>query len=205
MTQQYSVSEPPAKTSLGFICSPISELTSLNTSRPLPVFHSESRRRSRHPAGLEALPREALALVAYHLVVDDQGIGRHPSCLLSLLLTARTIHQAISFENNPQLYNSLFRATFDHAALTRRYQWMKHHLADVAGRGTKMFDLFSDPRSWAIDYQTRWEQSTRMRIVAKLGSMEIPGLCDQKQMYTDLWNVWFLLTENGKSTSPYTG
>jgi hypothetical protein len=37
--------------------------------------------------------------------------------------------------------------------------WMQKHLAQQAGRGRKIFDLFSDPRSWAIDYKTRWEFS----------------------------------------------
>ena len=53
-------------------------------------------------------------------------------------------------------------------------KWMVNHLADVAGRGRKVFDLFSDPKSWAIDYKTRWEMTWRMRQVAKHSTFQIP-------------------------------
>jgi hypothetical protein len=149
---------------------------------------------------LAALPREILTQIAFHLVVDDDGLGQHPSPLIPFLLSCRAVHEAISFGNNPQLYNRLFRATFDHKALERRYGWMKEHLSDVAGRGKESFDLFADPRSWAIDYKVRWEQSWRMRQVVKHAKIEVPGVCDLEQLTADLWNVWFLLTENGEVT-----
>jgi hypothetical protein len=65
--------------------------------------------------------------------------------------------------------------------------------------GKKMFKLFDDPRSWAIDYRTRWEMARRMKRVVKHGKLYMPGLCDQETVLGDLWNVWFLLTENGES------
>ncbi|WVW80035.1 hypothetical protein I302_102008 [Kwoniella bestiolae CBS 10118] len=179
---------------------------------------------------LEALPRELLALVGYYLVIENEhhqpveesstrGYDKHPSKLSPLLFVSKTIYESICFDNNPQLYNRLFRATFDVEALDRRYQWMKKNLIkpppppastasaeqnDVDGKGKgkeankskKIFDLFSDPRSWAIDYRTRWEQSYRMRQVSKLCRIEIPGICDKEAYVADLWNVWFLLTEN---------
>ena len=146
----------------------------------------------------ENLPRDIHALVAFHLVVDDNGLGRHPALLIPLFLTSRVVYDSISFDNNPQLYNKLFRATFDTSALDRRYNWMVIHLADMAGRGRKIFDLFSDPRSWAIDYKTRWDLSWRMREVVRRDTLEIPGVCDKDQLAADHWNVWFILTENGK-------
>ncbi|WWC60195.1 uncharacterized protein I303_102760 [Kwoniella dejecticola CBS 10117] len=162
---------------------------------------------------LECLPRELLALIAFHLVTEgrqeeenDEIYGKHPSNLLPLLFTSKSIYEAICFDNNPQLYNSLFRATFDTKALDRRYHWMKKHLHrpppsnpngnGEKAKGKKVFDLFADPRSWAIDYKTRWEQSFRMRQVAKYCRIEIPGVCDKEAYVADLWNVWFLLTEN---------
>ncbi|WWC97065.1 hypothetical protein V866_003942 [Kwoniella sp. B9012] len=191
---------------------------------------------------LESLPRELLALVGFYLVIDDEhGSGKqdevkrydkHPSKLLPLLFVSKTIYEQICFDNNPQLYNRLFRATFDVQALDRRYQWMKKNLTKPSpasnstsdssststtnanadstgnsaiskpdGKNRKIFDLFSDPRSWAIDYRTRWEQSYRMRQVSKQSRIEIPGICDKEAYVADLWNVWFLLTENdGKNT-----
>ena len=76
---------------------------------------------------------------------------------------------------------------------------MVKHLSSMAGRGRKVFDLFSDPRSWAIDYKTRWEQSYRMREVVKHGGFDIPGISSRELLVADLWNIWFLLTENGAS------
>jgi len=175
--------------------SPMSDLSPPTTARSLYAVPGANRRtRSR----LETLPRALLAHIAYLVVVDNQGVGRHPSQLIPLQLTCRTIYNCISFDNNAQLYNNLFRATFDSSALDRRYEWMTKHVADMAGRGRKIFDLFADPRSWAIDYKTRWEQSWRMREVAKQQRLEIPGVSSRDQLVADLWNVWFLLTENGE-------
>ncbi|WWD16640.1 hypothetical protein CI109_101070 [Kwoniella shandongensis] len=209
------------KTSLEFIITrPTSQSGSSSTSTPTmirdgiaPVFHpapapstptpkpqtTSLASSSSAPKGkktLESLPRELLALVAFHLVVDDQGYGSHPCSLLPFLHTSRTIHEAISFDNNPQLYHRLFQATFDYAALDRRYNWMVQHLSTQAGKGKKLFNLFADPRSWAIDYRSRWESCMRMRKVAEYKKVEIPGVCDKATFIADLWNVWFLLTED---------
>lgn len=177
-------------------------------------------------ASLDALPRNLLGKVAYHLVVDDDGIGRDPSALLPLLMTSKSIHSALMFDEYPQLYYDLYCATFDHAALTRRFNWMAATMAASAkrppppggpggpgggnghgppgggdGKGKKMFKLFDDPRSWAIDYRSRWDMARRMKKVINFGKLFVPGVCDREQMTADLWHVWFLLTENGESIS----
>jgi len=87
--------------------------------------------------------------------------------------------------------------TFDFKALERRYSWMIQHLSDVAGRGRQVFDLFSDPKSWAIDYKTRWGMARRMKLIVEFDKVDLDGVCDRKQLEADLWNIWFLLTENG--------
>ena len=202
---------------------------------------------------LSLLPRNLLGLVAYHLVVDDHGIGRDPSPLLPLLLTSRAIYSALTFDEYPQLYYDLYCATFDHAALQRRFNWMAKTMSGAASaaaaaaakppppgglsgsggpsggqgrsggggpvypnaagtaeaggngngngppKGKKMFKLFDDPRSWAIDYKTRWEMARRMKKVVRYGRLYVPGVCDKEAVLGDLWNVWFLLTENGES------
>lgn len=176
-------------------------------------------------ASLDALPRNLLGQVAYYLVVDENGIGRDPSALLPLLKTCKSIHSALMFDEYPQLYYDLYCATFDHAALTRRFNWMAATMAASAkpppppggpggpgggnghgppggggAKGKKMFKLFDDPRSWAIDYRARWDMARRMKKVIKFGKLYVPGVCDREQMTADLWHVWFLLTENGEST-----
>lgn len=60
-----------------------------------------------------------------------------------------------------------------------------------------ILDLLSERRPWAIDYIARWEMSRRMTQIAKLGRVEIPGICDRAQFMEDMWTVWFLVTENG--------
>jgi hypothetical protein len=37
-----------------------------------------------------------------------------------------------------------------------------------------------------------------MREVAKHQRHEIPGVSSKERLVADLWNVWFMLTENGK-------
>lgn len=168
-------------------------------------------------AGLEALPRNLLGQVAYYLVVDEHGVRRDPSALLPLLKTSKTIYSALRFDEYPQLYHDLYCATFDHAALQRRFNWMAATMAASGGGGAKpppgggggggggpgkkMFKLFDDPRSWAIDYKSRWEMARRMKKVSQFGKLYVPGLCDKEQTNADMWNVWFLLTENGESQS----
>ena len=193
MARPHPIHTAANKASLDFLCSSQSSMLSPYVTPPFLSMSTKPR------STLERLPRDVLALIAFHLVVDDSGIGRHPSALMPLYLTCRVMYDAICFDNNPKLYYNLFRATFDYTALTRRYGWMVKNIADVAGRGRKIFDLFSDLRSWAIDYKTRWDQSWRMRQVVKHGRIEIQGICDSEQLTADLWNIWFLLTENGES------
>ncbi|WVQ94536.1 hypothetical protein IAU59_001615 [Kwoniella sp. CBS 9459] len=192
------------KNSLDFICSPTA------SPQPLPdsvSFHASPRSMTPSPpaasskpgssARLASLPRELLAHIAYDVVVDESGDVGHPSALLPLFLTSKSIYDAVCFDNNPQLYHSLFCATFDTAALNRRYLWMKSNLAKAPGGAKKKtFDLFADPRSWAFDYRTRWEMSSRLRQVGKVVTIDVPGVCDRDAFVADLWNIWFLLTEN---------
>lgn len=143
---------------------------------------------------LDALPPELLSRTALHLVAASPR--RHPSALLPLFLTCRAVYHAISLPNNPQLYKDLYFATFDYSAVLRRCQWMETH---IFKDGYNILNLLSDPRLWALDYTTRWEMSRRMRQIAKLGRVEIPGVCDRRQFMQDMWTVWFLVTENGAS------
>ncbi|KAK4685690.1 hypothetical protein P7C73_g4455, partial [Tremellales sp. Uapishka_1] len=153
----------------------------------------------------ETLPKQLVALIAFHVVIDDSkpSIRPRPSSLIPLYLTSKSIYEAIAFDNNYQLYNALFRSTFDCAALKRRYDYMIQHLADVAGRGRMIFDLFQDPKSWAVDYKTRWELAWRMRQVVKHASVEIEGVCDRAQLTDDLWILWFIITENDGRNIPF--
>jgi hypothetical protein len=88
----------------------------------------------------EQLPVEVLSNIAFHLIMSDER--RRPRTLLPVLLTSRPLCKALRFDENYELYNRLFRATFDWQALERRYLWMVRHLSRQASRGRGKFDLF---------------------------------------------------------------
>lgn len=174
-----STKSPPSpywnkKTSLDFICSP-------TDSRKPPMIDR-----------LDTLPRALISEIGFHLVLGStDSRGRpHPSVLTPLQLTCRSIHDALSFNSNPKLYNRLFRSTFDTAALTRRYAWMASNVGGMQ-KGRNIFNLFADPKSWAYEYKERWEMAMRMKQAVK------DGILDTEKIYADLWTMWFLITENG--------
>lgn len=70
-------------------------------------------------------------------------------------------------------------------------------VSPAAMQSKQTFDLFSDPRSWAMDYKERWITAKRMRLNVRRQSMVVEGVCNREDMMADLWNIWFLLTENG--------
>lgn len=205
------------KTSLGYILSapvpepistPFPALSSTSGSSNIPIIPPSSS--SPSPAspgsspGLLSLPRSALSLIAYYLVLppSSTSIG-HPSSLLPLLSTCSHLNSLLRLPANPQLYHDLYSATFDTAALDRRYAWISATLAKQTGGSKRAFDLFGDPRSWAEDYRARWEMSGRMREVGKKGTFELDWGSDKsgvrEMILPDLWNAWFLVTENGQS------
>jgi hypothetical protein len=180
----------PSKASIGFICAPSFEIPSYERYSTPP-----------HASPLEQLPHEILSQVALHLVIshhhDNPAPNRStppPSPLLPLLLLSKKMHSLLSFDDNPNMYRLLYLSTFDISSLYRRYAWMKIHLSAVAERGDKLFNLFDNPKSWAEDYRTRWMMAKRMKEVVKSGKISEEDLVN-----SDLWNSWFLLTENGTS------
>ena len=72
-------------------------------------------------------------------------------------------------------------------------------ISPAAMQAKQTFDLFGDPRSWAMDYKERWITARRMRLNVRAQSMVVEGKCNREDMMADLWNIWFLLTENGMS------
>lgn len=114
-----------------------------------------------------------------------------------MLKTCKAMETALRFDNNPVLYNRLFRATFDLGALIRRTQWMFDVNTDVPGTSRKT-ELFGDPRSWAIEYKSRWQLRNRMRACIAHQTVNVPGVSSLKHLDADLWALWFLWTENGE-------
>ncbi|BEI82092.1 hypothetical protein CcaverHIS002_0212520 [Cutaneotrichosporon cavernicola] len=140
---------------------------------------------------LGGLPKEVLAAIAINLVVDDEGNGQRPSRMMALLYTCKAIYSKLKFDNNPVLYNRLFRATFDLGALIRRTQWMFDVKTDIPGTSKKT-ELFANPRSWATEYRDRWSLRNRMRDCVRYDKLNLDCID------TDLWALWFLWTENDK-------
>jgi hypothetical protein len=75
---------------------------------------------------------------------------------------------------------------------------MKKYLGVVTGRGDIVTNLFADPKSWAEDYKDRWKLAQTMKMVVRTGTIDRPNEQGENvEIDRDLWNVWFLLTENG--------
>lgn len=213
------------KTSLKFILEPTASSPTFPTSdlrqqsttstTTTTSFDGINQRNPPGQSRLEALPKDVLGRIAYHLVIEcdnnDTKTRIAPSSLIAFLRTCRKINQAISFDSCPELYHRLYRATFDHQAIRRRYQWLIPDPGDLGvnvsggrelngsqNQSSNVYDVFDGPKSWAVDYKTRWEMAKRMRAVVRADTVDVPGVCDRDQLLADMWNVWFLLTENGE-------
>jgi hypothetical protein len=130
-------------------------------------------------------------------VVDDDGTAGKPSLLLPILQTSKALNEALRFDDNPVLYNRLFRATFDVNALVRRTQWMFDANPDSPATSRKT-ELFGNPRTWATEYKDRYELRNRMRAAIAYQSVNVPGISTPEALNTDMWALWFLWTENGE-------
>lgn len=180
------------------VASPTTRPVRLRSPSPLrraPNGHGQRPSAPRQRPTLSALPKDVLARIAMHLVVDASGVAGSPARLLPLLLVSRATSDALSLDANPVLYNRLFRATFDLGALIRRTQWMFDVNTDVAGTSNKS-KLFANPRSWAIEYRDRWALARRMCSCVKQQSLDVRGVSNRRYIGTDLWALWFLWTEN---------
>lgn len=119
---------------------------------------------------LDTVPSEVLTQIAYHLSLPTL----QPP--LSLLLTSKSIHAALSSENNPNLYARIFRSSFDTAAAERRVGGEIH-----AG-------------NLARELQLRVKALGRLRRV--LERKDVSSIRER-----DLWVVFVLLVEHGESPS----
>ena len=116
---------------------------------------------------LERCPPEILERIAL-FAVEERFLGP-PSVLLALLTTSKTIHFALSPENNNHLYARIFALKFDTAAASRRLtlRWLTN-------------------RSLATELRLRFEALGRIR----------DGVIDGYMLQYDLWTVFFILLDH---------
>jgi len=116
---------------------------------------------------LERCPSEILERITL-LAVEERLLGP-PSDLLALLTTSKTIHFALSPENNNNLYAGIFALKFDTAAASRRLtrQWLTN-------------------KSLATELRLRFEALGRIR------DGDIGGY----MLQYDLWTVFFILLDH---------
>lgn len=186
----------PRKSSLGYILSPVSPKfpSDIQTAQPR---QSPSGFNSPYAPSLPNLPEPILSLIAYQLVLSSR-----PSALLPLLLSCRAANSALSFSTNPKLYHDLYLATFDSAAIYRRYAWISDALSRQSGGKKRAYDLFGPPKALAEDYKARWRTRGRLREVVNFKSLDgDPNSTRAERLrgsfMPDLWTVWFLVTESG--------
>ena len=119
-----------------------------------------------HLSPLERCSPEILERVAL-FAAKERLIGP-PSNVLALLTTSRTVHFALSPENNNKLYAEIFKFKFDTAAASRRLtpRWLT-------------------TRSLATELRLRFEVLRRVR----------DGI-DNHMLQYDLWTIFFILLEH---------
>lgn len=116
---------------------------------------------------LDIVPPEVLSRIALHVSAET---SLPP---VNLLLTSHAIHSSLCASNNPNLYASIFRSSFDVSAAQRRVG------------GLNAVDLTRELRR-------------RMGALARLGGMvrarDVRGVGDDQ-----LWVIYVMLIENGGS------
>lgn len=147
---------------------------------------------------LEALPLPILSRIIINLVIQSDSTY-HPSSLLPVLCVSRTLHSKLTLDGNPQLYHDLFNATFDTLALARRYPWLVENKQNIPYLENSSDQVISDPKKQGIEYKRLWGTARRTKATVQAGIPVVPGVAGVEHIIPDLWQLWFLATENGES------
>lgn len=154
--------------------------------------------RSHARTALEALPLTVLSRIVQHAVLRSPT-AYDPAALVPLLCASKTLHGKLTLDGNPELYRDLYRATFDTAALARRYPWLLENHENIRFLGRACKDVLSDPRMQGAEYISLWATARRATAIVNAGTAIVPGIATSDDIVPDLWRLWFLTTENGTS------
>lgn len=122
-----------------------------------------------NPSSLQNIAPELLARIVLYAVADDDYFLGPPTDVLSLILTSRSIHSAISLSRNIYLQAQIFRLKFDHAAPCRR-----------------LSPRWSTCKSLASELRKRCDTLKRIRD----GDIHGP------HVLADLWTAFLMMLEN---------
>nr|XP_031861821.1 uncharacterized protein CI109_002650 [Kwoniella shandongensis]KAA5528893.1 hypothetical protein CI109_002650 [Kwoniella shandongensis] len=149
---------------------------------------------------LAAIPPEIISQITYHLIsLSPRSIDIPP---INLLLTCRTIYEAVSPTSNPRLYARVFRHYFDVEAAQRRLGLGPTADDDVSNGKAKGKDVDRDrlnARDLTMELSMRVKSLMRLRGMVKRGNVR---LVEER----DLWVIYFMLIENdGKNLRHLSG
>ncbi|KAK8846672.1 hypothetical protein IAR55_005759 [Kwoniella newhampshirensis] len=131
---------------------------------------------------LDKIPPEIVSQITYHVIsLDPPSITVPP---LNLLLSCRTVYEAISPTINPRLYARVFRRYFDVDAAERRLG-----LGSASEGADKL-----NARELTVELATRVRSLMRLRGMVRRGNVR---LVDEH----DLWAIYFMLIENDGKNS----
>lgn len=142
------------------------------------------------PSPLLALPDELLSQVAFFCALSSTP--GPPSGLVPLLCTHSRLAGCLSSDANPSLYGRILRATWDLAAVRRRY-------------GP---DALADVRAESAELRRRWRILQTVRALGDdVGGWLTAHEADGERLLEEtMLEVILLLMENGKcGLSPATG
>lgn len=140
---------------------------------------------------LAALPSEVLGQIVFHLcqpsiredtIPPSSDSARYEWSIppVDLLCVSRAIDSAIAPRVNPDLYARIFRANFDSKAVHRRMKDDQH-------RKVRAREMTAELR--------RRVRALRL-LAARMAEGEITGVT-----VDEIWVVYLLLSENGKSSA----
>ncbi|WWD00214.1 hypothetical protein V866_007123 [Kwoniella sp. B9012] len=164
---------------------------------------------------LDQIPSEIISRISYHLSLSHSKSSTTFQDIppLNLLLSCRTINQAISPSTNPRLYGKLFRALFDIEAPERRFQTVSSSskLSQKNKTKKRMINRLTDgedDESYGDKLKAQElakELKKRVECLRRLKEMvDVRDVTDIEE--EDLWIVYLMLIENdGKNIKHLIG
>ncbi|WVW78827.1 hypothetical protein I302_100789 [Kwoniella bestiolae CBS 10118] len=170
---------------------------------------------------LDQIPSEIISQISYHLSLSASSSSTFEDIPpTNLLLSCRTIHEAISPSTNPRLYGKLFRALFDTDAPERRFQSastsstrderQRQLLKERRRRKRRKINEEGDEDDETYGDKLKAQELTR-ELKKRIGCLSrlremIEGKDVTDIVEGDLWTVYLMLIENdGKNIEHLVG
>lgn len=116
------------------------------------------------PRTITSLIYKLAHFIAFYVALPDDPLNaRPPRHLIALLLTSRAFYSTLNYRDNPYLYARIFHATFDGAAIYRRFPSFAINPSALARELIRRWTVLSQIRMRAsltgYAWRRRWYQS----------------------------------------------